>query len=195
MAGERESGALPDEQLIEMARGGDSTAVGILLERYKPLVLRLSRARFIAGGDRDDLLQEGMIGLYKAVCSYDPSREAGFPSFAALCIDRQMLRAIEASQRVKNQPLNTSVGLENLTEEGAEWEAPDTPEQIVIEKTAYDERLRNLMNRLGPVEKQVLSGYLAGLDYREIAEQIGRTPKAVDNAVQRIRRKAAPDRT
>lgn len=182
---------MKDGELIRMAREGDESAVEALLTRYKPLVLKLSRARFIAGGDREDLLQEGMIGLYQAIMSYDPEREAGFPAFAALLIDRQMMRAIEVSQRVKNQPLNTSVDLESLDGEEMEPATRDTPENIVLSKTAYDETLRAIMSRLGPLEKKVLMLYLEGLGYREIAGRLGKTPKAVDNAVQRIRKKAA----
>ena len=182
---------LRDEELIRRARLQDETAVGILLTKYKPLVLRLSRARFIAGGDRDDLLQEGMIGLYQAIRSYDPDREAGFATFAALCIDRQMLRAIDASQRVKNQPLNTSVDLASLDGEEHETITSDSPEKIVLAKTSYDETLQRLMSRLGPLEKQVLTLYLEGLGYRDIGAVLNKSPKAVDNAVQRIRKKAA----
>ena len=183
--------ALRDEELIRKARLQDETAVGILLTKYKPLVLKLSRARFIAGGDRDDLLQEGMIGLYQAIRSYDPEREAGFATFAALCIDRQMMKAIDSSQRVKNQPLNNSVDLASLDGDGHEQVTSESPEKIVLAKTSYDETLHMLMSRLGPLEKQVLTLYLEGLGYRDIGTVLNKSPKAVDNAIQRIRKKAA----
>ena len=107
-----------DRELLERSRQGDEEAVDRLLTKYKPLVLHLTRARFLIGGDRDDLVQEGMIGLLKAIRDYDPARESRFQTFAALCIDRQISHAIEASLREKNQPLNSYV---SLTDE--EWEA------------------------------------------------------------------------
>ncbi|MBQ6385700.1 MAG: sigma-70 family RNA polymerase sigma factor [Lachnospiraceae bacterium] len=182
--------ACTDEELIALSHAGREGAADLLLVRYKPLVLKLSRTRFLAGGDRDDLIQEGMIGLYKAIRDYDPERETKFMTFAALCIDRQILRAIEASQREKNRALNDSVLLGDGEIEAGLSEAQESPENIVLLRERTDERLARLRDVLSRLEKQVLALYLEGLDYREIAERLGRTPKQTDNALQRIRRKS-----
>ncbi len=182
-----------DDELISASREGKNEAVDQLLERYKPLVLKLSRARFIAGGERDDLIQEGMIGLYKAVRDYDPDRTASFATFAALCIDRQMLNAIDASRREKNLPLNNSVGLTDEELEQAVRQITESPEKIVIEQEMTDEKIAWLRENLSPLEKKVLGLYISGLDYREIAAVLGKPPKSVDNALQRIRRKSRTD--
>ncbi len=178
-----------DEELAVLGQEGDSEAMDLLLTKYKPLVLRQCRQRFLAGGDKEDLIQEGMIGLYKAVRDYSPDYETRFPTFAALCIDRQILRAIEASRREKNRPLNSSV---LLTEE--EWELSETlseesPESIVIEKSAVEDKVALLRSKLSRMEKEVLDLYLAGHSIKEIAEILGKSPKSVDNAFQRVRRK------
>lgn len=183
----------PDEELIAAYREeGLEEAIEELLDRYKPLVLRLSRARYLVGGDRDDLIQEGMIGLYKAVRDYDAEKGAGasFGTFAALCVDRQILHAIEASQREKNRPLNDSVLLA-----GEEWEevlknTAESPEKIVIAHEMQGERIEQLKLLLSPMEKKVLDLFLTGLDYREIADTLKKTPKSIDNALQRIRKKS-----
>lgn len=182
-----------DEELIRAYRAGGRDAADQLLTRYKPLVLKLSRARFIVGGDRDDLIQEGMIGLYKAVRDYDSEKaqSASFSTFAALCIDRQMLRAIEASQREKNRPLNTSLLLADEEWEHVIRQMADSPETIVIDQEMNDEKFRALWDLLSPMEKKVLSLYVSGMDYREIAGALGKPPKSIDNAIQRIRKKSA----
>ena len=182
--------AYADEELVGLARGGDSGAADFLMEKYKPLVRRLSAARYLAGGDREDLIQEGMIGLYKALRDYDPSKQASFATFAALCADRQMLHAIEASQREKNRVLNDAVELTDEEGERVLHGAKESPETLVIAREAADERLRRLREALSPLETKVLTLYLTGMDYREIASELGRTPKTIDNALQRIPRKS-----
>ena len=182
---------MTDEQLAVLGRDGDAAATEQLLNRYKPLVLKLSRARFLAGGEREDLIQEGMIGLYKAIRDYDETKHVKFGTFASLCVDRQMLRAIEASLREKNRPLNESLILrEDLWESGVHPSGM-SPESIMIDQEMEDERLRKLKGALSPLETRVLTLYLDGHSLREIAEETGRTPKSVDNAFQRIRRKSA----
>lgn len=178
-----------DEELLIRSKSGDSEAVNLLIARYKPLVLRLSRARYLAGGDREDLIQEGMIGLFQAVRDFDPENGSSFLNFAALCVNRQMLHAIEAAGREKNRLLNDSVTLED-----AEWEQLPlreavSPEEIVIGKEFNDERVGELLEKLSPMEQKVLKLYLDGLDYKEIAEVLKKSPKSIDNALQRIRRK------
>ena len=186
---------LSDEEIIRLAKGGDAEAMDCLLAKYKGLVLKLCRARFLAGGEKDDLIQEGMIGLYKAVRDFVPGGDAKFMTFAALCIDRQILRAIEASQRDKNKVLNNSISLS-----GKEWELAEqsalmnqavmSPESIVLEQSAAYERLKTLKEKLSPLEREVLDLYLAGHGYREIAAILKKSPKSIDNAFQRIRKKS-----
>ncbi len=178
-----------DEQATAAAKHEEEAAM-YLIEKYKPLVLRFSRARFLAGGEHEDLVQEGMIGLYKAIRDYDPSRDTSFSSFAGLCIDRQILKAIEAYGRDKMKPLNESVGLTGDEEPFPEQTLGGDPESIVIEREAADEQLRLLRGRLSRLENQVLDLYLEGCDWHEIAARLGKSPKAVDNALQRIRRKS-----
>ena len=180
---------LSDRELLERSRQGDEEAVDRLLTKYKPLVLHLTRARFLIGGDRDDLVQEGMIGLLKAIRDYDPARESRFQTFAALCIDRQMLRAIEASNREKNRPLNDSLRLSGELPVYSAEEEGASPEMAFIDRELKAARLEKLSGKLSALEREVLSGYLDGLSLREIASQIGKPPKTVDNAFQRIRRK------
>ena len=182
-----------DDELIAAYREGKNEAADLLLARYKPLVLKLSRARFIAGGERDDLIQEGMIGLYKAVRDYDPEKTASFATFAALCADRQMLNAIDASRREKNLPLNNSVGLTDEELEQAIRQIAESPEKIVIEQEITDEKIARLRENLSPFEKKVFGLYISGFDYREIASVLGKPPKSVDNALQRIRKKYRTD--
>ena len=179
-----------DEAMVRLAQEGNEEAVDYLLTKYKPLVLKLSRARFLAGGEKEDLIQEGMIGLYKAVRDYNTDTGARFSTFAALCIDRQMLHAIEASLREKNQPLNNSV---SLTDE--EWELAGevpslSPESIVVGQTAFSERIARLRESLSPMENSVLDLYLDGHGYKEIARILRKEPKAIDNTFQRIRKKS-----
>ena len=180
---------LSDRELLERSRQGDEEAVDRLLTKYKPLVLHLTRARFLIGGDRDDLVQEGMIGLLKAIRDYDPARESRFQTFAALCIDRQMLRAIEASNREKNRPLNDSLRLSGELPVYSAEEEGASPEMTFIDRELKAARLEKLSGKLSALEREVLSGYLDGLSLREIAYKIGKPPKTVDNAFQRIRRK------
>lgn len=178
-----------DEELVKRYKGGDPEAMDLLLNRYKSLVRAQSRMRFLIGGDEEDLIQEGMIGLYKAVRDYDESRGASFKTFATLCISRQMAKAVETSGREKNRPLNSSVA---LTDE--EWESQmkdeiNSPEAIVLNQESENELLTKIKKSLSPMEQRVLDLYLTGADYREIAEKIHKTPKSIDNTLQRIRRK------
>jgi RNA polymerase sporulation-specific sigma factor len=180
-----------DEDLVRDYRSGRVQAVDCLMERYKSFVRALARARFLIGGDQEDLIQEGMIGLYKAVQNFDETKNASFRTFAALCINRQIAKAIEEAQRKKHIPLNDRVPLtdeewnERFQSEGI------SPEAIVIGRESTDETLKKIKQLLSPMETQVLDLYLSGLDYREIAAHLGREPKSVDNAIQRIRKKSA----
>lgn len=183
---------LADEELIQKLRGGDERIMDYILEKYKPLVLRKANAMFLIGGDTDDLIQEGMIGLFKAVRDYQPDREASFQSFANLCIDRQIYTAIRSSNRQKHQPLNTYVSLSSSdTEENLRdsWVEHDNPESILIDRENVSALEQEMEKNLSPLENQVLHLYLDGNGYVEIAEILGKTPKSIDNALRRIRKK------
>lgn len=181
---------ISDEELIARLREGENSISDYLMEKYKGMVRQKARAMFLIGGDTDDLIQEGMIGLFKAVQDFKPQREASFQTFARLCVDRQIYNAIQTSRRQKHQPLNSYVSLS--TEEVREHEEElltENPESIVIDKEntrALKERIRK---QLSAMENQVLDYYLEGEGYVKIAELLGKSPKAIDNALQRIRAK------
>lgn len=187
---------LSDEQLIEKLRAGDTRLMDYILDKYKPLVRKKANAVFLIGGDTDDLIQEGMIGLFKAVRDYDETKEASFFSFAELCITRQLYKAVEASNRKKHAPLNTYVSFYSETgEEGHSLAETLTtggmgdPEQIVIDQENLKIFWGRLKERLSKMEREVLDNYLSGLNYQRIAEKMGKSPKTIDNALQRIKAK------
>lgn len=191
-----------DEKIIALSREGHPDAVDFLMERYKNLVRKKARTLYLIGGDSDDLIQEGMIGLYKAIRDFDSSKEVSFYCFAELCICGQLYNAIKASRRHKNSPLNTYVSLdaplstENVGEEPAPTlgdtlpSSPSSgPEEILIDKENVDMIEYELGKRLSPFESEVLSLYLSGMDYQQIAKLLDKSPKSIDNALQRIRSK------
>lgn len=189
-----------DETLIEIYRVGNEAAIEVLFERYKNLVKKKAKAMYLAGGDSDDLIQEGMIGLYKAVRDFDESREASFKTFASMCINRQLITAVTASNRKKNMPLNTYVSfdLPAYTDEDNEMrlvdvlkpETEQNPEKLLIDREYTEDFKEKLFESLSDFEKQVLKLYIEDKDYREIARIMNKTPKSIDNALQRIRSKA-----
>ena len=189
---------LTDEQLVLMAREGSETAEEILIEKYKGLVRARAKAYFIAGAEAEDVVQEGMIGLMKAIRNFDSEREAGFKTYAGTCISNQILKAIRKAEREKNQPLNDAISLDNHLGEKDEsltigdilkasmFDEPE--EKVIYEETL--ERLGNLSRQIfSPLESQVLRLKIAGKNYQEIAEELGKSPKTIDNALQRIRKK------
>ncbi|MEY8515894.1 RNA polymerase sporulation sigma factor SigH [Lachnospiraceae bacterium 29-84] len=186
-----------DEALIEELRSGKTEIMDYILEKYKYLVRKRANAMFLIGGDTDDLIQEGMIGLFKAIQGYKPDRDASFFHFADLCIRRQIYHAVEASQRKKHQPLNGYVSLSiELGEDGMETRLDllesagnANPEQLLIDRENARDIQEKMQKRLSSFERQVLELYLEGMDYRSIAGQLCREPKAIDNALQRIRGK------
>lgn len=191
-----------DEEIIELGRQGDIHAVDFLMEQYKNLVRKKARTLYLIGGDNDDLIQEGMIGLYKAIRDFDPRKEGSFFHFAELCISGQLYNAIKASRRQKNSPLNTYISIyapidsENSEDEqsptwGDTLHSPVTsePEEILIDKENVDMIEYELGKRLSSFENQVLSLFLNGDDYRQIALRLKKPPKSIDNALQRIRAK------
>lgn len=187
---------LADEELIQKLREGDERIMDYILEKYKPLVLRKANAMFLIGGDTDDLIQEGMIGLFKAIRDYRSDRETSFFHFAELCINRQLYSAVEASNRKKHVPLNTYVSFYSpTTEEGKSLaetlltDQMDDPEQLVIEQENFTAFWEQLREQLSALERQVLDAYLEGKNYRQIAEELGKSPKTIDNALSRIKGK------
>ena len=189
-----------DEELIKLYKKGNEIAIDFLFNKYKNLVRKKAKAMFIVGGDNDDLIQEGMIGLYKAIRDYDESKEASFRTFASMCINRQMCTAVTTSNRMKHSPLNGYISLDMpVTSEKEEdntklsdllYSAVEqNPEKIFIDRESTDFIESKIGNVLSSYEKQVLLLQMEGLDYIKIAAKIGKTPKSVDNALQRIRNK------
>lgn len=179
---------LSDEILCRQAAEGDRMAEECLVMRYMRLARACARPYFLAGGDSEDLLQEAMFGLLKAIREFDAGRDTSFRTFAETCIRNRIRSAVTAAARDKHAPLNYSVPMER-PDLGKEGECD--PEELFISREAEAERLAALERTLSPLEWRILSLYLHGFSYREIGEQVGRTDKSVDNAVQRIRRKVA----
>lgn len=189
-----------DEALVEAIFAGDSGAMDFLMNKYKNLVRSRARTLFLVGADKEDLIQEGMIGLYKAIRDFDSERKVSFQSFAELCITRQMYSAIKGSNTQKNQPLNNYIsidsmegteGQENPIEQllGINFEKNKNPEQLVIDKESADVLEYTLVGHLSEMEKKVLHFYMKDMNYSQIAAALGKEPKAVDNALQRIKKK------
>lgn len=179
-----------DEQLIEILRRGEREIADFLVDKYKNLVRKKARALYLAGGDHEDLLQEGMLGLFKAVQEYQPGKDASFYTFASACVSNQMYKAVTSSQRQKHQPLNNSLSLNELEDEKT-WNlvTEDSPEKILLEQEQSEHISNRIAEVLSPFERHVLELYLEGDDYIKIGEKLHKSPKSVDNALQRIRRK------
>ena len=186
-----------DEELIQGLRDGHQDIMDYILEKYKGLVLKRANAMYLIGGDTDDLIQEGMIGLFKAIRDYQEGKDTSFWRFADLCITRQIYHAVEASQRKKHQPLNSYISLnQEMGEEGTdtfldllESFGSSNPEQLLIDLENTRDIREQMENGLSDLERQVLGLYLQGMNYRQIAGLLNRDAKAIDNALQRIRGK------
>ena len=192
---------MTDEEMISLFRDGDQEAMEKLLEKYKGMVLGKAKSMYILGGDSEDLIQEGMLGLFKAVRDYDSGRDASFRTFAQLCVTRQLYTAVKASARKKHLPLNSAVSLSSpLREENgdeseeelldflAEDPSSNPEEYLIGQEESW--RLEEMIEKeLSPLEKQVLELYLTGMGYVEIAHVLNRDEKSTDNALQRIRSK------
>ncbi len=186
--------AFSDEELIEKLRQGENDITDYILEKYKPLVRKKTNAMYLIGGETEDLIQEGMIGLFKAIRDYRADKDASFYHFAELCINRQLYSALEASNRKKHQPLNSYISLSDQEQQSAvaaEFlvDRERTPEQMVIEQELWEEYKKRLEQNLSKMENKVLQYYLDGNHYIQIAEIMGKSPKSIDNALQRIRQK------
>ena len=181
-----------DEGLVKQYQDGDQAILNYICEKYKPLVLKISKKYFLVGGENEDLIQEGMIGLFSAIQDFDTTGEVTFYRFAELCINRQMIKAIEASNRKKHSPLNAYVSL--YDEDGQEYDEPDfevgSPEEQFIEAEEHSNLISRLKEALSPMEKQVFDLYMMDLDYKEIAARLGKTEKSIDNTLTRIKQKA-----
>ena len=180
-----------DEELIERLRDGEQELEDYLMEKYKGMVLKKAHAMFIVGGEREDLIQEGMIGLFGALRDYQPGKSATFATFANLCVEPQIYKAIEMSGRLKNKPLNSYISLseeESPILDSLAFEQQD-PEAIVIDRENVNVMQEKIRQHLSRFETRVLDSYLEGMTYTQIAEAMGKSPKSIDNALQRIRGK------
>lgn len=197
---------LADEELVTLSRNGDTDATEFIMDKYKDLVRNKARSMFLIGGDGEDLIQEGMIGLFKAIRDYDPDRDAAFSTFAVLCISRQMYTAVQSYSRRKHTPLNTAISLDReITGDGNGGNPAGREEQTLIsmiqdaqvldpESELIDRenvsRLLDSVDRiLSPLEKQVFELTIAGIGYTEIAKILGKENRSIDNAQQRMRKK------
>ncbi len=173
-----------DEELIARIRSGETGVTEYLLEKYKPLVKKQARTMYLMGGENEDLIQEGMIGLFRAISTYRQG-EGSFYGFALLCMNRQMYTAVQASARKKHEPLNAYVSLD----EEPQMPLEDSPETMLLLQEKEGKREDMIARHLSSLEKKVLALYLEGMSYGQIAEQIGRPEKSVDNAIQRLKKK------
>lgn len=186
---------MTDEQLILKLRSGDKAIMDYLMEKYKNLVRKEANAMYLLGGENDDLIQEGMIGLFKAVQDYNTEEEASFFSFARLCITRQMYSAIEASKRKKHSPLNSYISLYDKNDEKAalietmEASSETNPEELLIGREHAELIESKLEEQLSDLENRVLYLHMLGTDYKTIARLLDKSPKTIDNALQRIKSK------
>jgi RNA polymerase sporulation-specific sigma factor len=201
---EKQYDGISDEELILRLRDGESAITDYIMNKYKNLVRNKAKTMFILGGDGDDLIQEGMIGLFKAIRDYDAGRDASFFTFADLCIMRQMYTAVQASGRKKHAPLNSYISIyedragKNGMEDGKDAALVDVieaggagnnPESLLIDRENVEDIERTIQRELSNFEKQVLDLYITGMDYTQIARVLGRDEKSTDNALQRIRSK------
>lgn len=190
-----------DEELIDRLRDGESQIMDYIMGKYKNLVKKKAKSMYILGADNEDLIQEGMIGLFKAIRDYDAGRDASFYTFADLCISRRMYNAVQASRREKHAPLNSYVSLHAVTMEpesdgkGTELvnvlasEVETNPEQLFIDKENVADIEAIIDKELSSFEKQVLDLYITGMSYSQIARVLSRDEKSTDNALQRLKAK------
>lgn len=189
---------MSDDEIVNQAQQGSDLAVEYLIRKYKNFVKAKASSYFLVGGDREDIIQEGMLGLYKAIRDYEVEKLASFRGFAELCITRQIITAIKTATRQKHQPLNSYVSLNKpiFSEhsdrtlldvlEGSEL---SNPEELVVTHESYNVLEKNIKRMLSELELAVLKEYLTGKSYQEIANALGRHVKSIDNALQRIKKK------
>ena len=194
---------LADEEIVALAQSGDKLAYEFLIDKYKSIAKVKSQTYFIIGADHEDVIQEGMIGIFKAIRDYDSSKKASFKTFAELCITRQIVTAIQRANRQKHQILNESVSLNplgdaydmsseplNIRERQYDIISPDMdPEDTLLMKEIFNYIRENESEIFSPMEVEVWYELMSGKNYREIAENMEKEPKIIDNAVQRIKKK------
>ncbi len=189
---------MSDEKIIELTRKGDEEALEFILSKYKPLVKSKSRAYFLIGADTEDIIQEGMIGLYKAVRDFNSDKHASFRAFADLCVNRQIITAIKAATRQKHQPLNNYISLNKPAFDDDSQETFmdnikgtdfTNPETMFIGREAKESIEAHLDKSLSTFENTVLTLYLDNKSYSEISKQTGKPEKSIDNALQRVKKK------
>lgn len=186
-----------DEELLRRMHNGDKKVIDYLMVKYKNLVRKKAKALFLIGADNDDLIQEGMIGLFKAIRDYQEEKDSSFYHFAEICISRQMYTAMEASQRKKHVPLNSYVSLDEEPDNDGQIPLTEVlqsltngnPEDMVIDQENVEAFQKKIEKCLSKMEKEVLALTLQGLDYHQVAQIMDKSPKSIDNALQRIKGK------
>lgn len=190
--------AMVDEEVVELAKAGDDAAAEYLINKYKNFVRAKARSYFLIGADREDIVQEGMIGLYKAIRDFRPDKLSSFRAFAELCITRQIITAIKTATRQKHIPLNSYVSLNKpIYDEDSDRTLLDVisgtkvtdPEELIISREEFDDIEEKMGELLSSLEWKVLMSYLDGKSYQEIAVDLKRHVKSIDNALQRVKRK------
>ena len=194
---ERTVAEMTDDEVAVLAQAGDGQALVFLLDKYKNFVRAKARSYFLIGADHEDIVQEGMIGLYKSIRDYKADKQTSFRAFAELCVKRQIITAIKTATRQKHVPLNSYVSLNKpLYDEESDRTLLDiiegrvtNPEDLFISQEGMDHIQKQIDTLLSDFEKQVLEAFLDGKSYQEIAEMLGRHVKSIDNALQRVKRK------
>ncbi len=189
---------LTDEEVVTMAKSGDKLATDFIIEKYKNFVKSRARTYFLIGADKEDIIQEGMIGLYKAIRDYDVSKPASFKGFAEICITRQIITAIKTATRQKHIPLNSYISLnkpayddesERMMIDMIAEKENFNPEEIMITREHFSSMIEKMSELLSKFEWRVMNLFLDGKSYSEIAKKLGKSEKSIDNALQRIKKK------
>ena len=189
---------MTDEELVMLAKKGDQEAYNHLINKYKNFIRSKTKSYFIMGAEKEDVIQEGLVGLYKAIRDYNPERKTSFKAFAELCITRQIITAIKTATRQKHLMLNTAISIDKpIYDDDSDRTLVDViaiskvcdPEEIYMRMELSKDLKEKIKKTLSPLESQVLTAYLEGLSYQEMAERLGRHVKSIDNALQRIKRK------
>lgn len=186
---------LTDEMLVALCKKGNENAIEQLFLRYKPILQKLTRGYFLLGSDEDDLMQEAMIGLYKAILSFDAASAASFKTFASICVRRNILSAIKKSNTLKNKILNDSLSLSGFMandDDDALLFLPYEPkntDEMIMEDESFEETKKEILKKLSKLELKILGLYLKGEPYQQIATSLSITTKSVDNALSRIKNK------
>lgn len=191
-------GQFEDEEIVELVHEGESAALDYLIHKYKNFVRAKARSYFLIGADREDIVQEGMIGLYKAIRDFKEDKLTSFKAFAELCITRQIITAIKTATRQKHIPLNSYISLDKpIYDEESDRTLMDVisgakvmdPEELIINREKFDDIELKMAELLSDLERKVLVLYLDGRSYQEISEELNRHVKSIDNALQRVKRK------